>query len=324
MLPAYQPIILGTKINYFRNDSNLFMRSFLTSGTIPTDDISSLYNKRIKAAVLRLDKIDPVISGNKWFKLRYYLEDAKNKRKKNIITFGGAWSNHILATAAACNKEGLHCTGIIRGEQPVEFSPTLLQAKAWGMELVFVSRSDYRDHFIPEGMLDPESYVIKEGGYGEPGARGASTILQCCQEKYTHYCCAAGTGTMTAGLINALSPAQKLISISVMKNNRELENKISALLTRKNQDPNISPQWQVFHDYHFDGYAKYQPGLLQFMNDFYRQSSIPTDFVYTGKLFYAIADLIQKDFFEAGSNILLIHSGGLQGNASLRKGTLIF
>ncbi len=273
---------------------------------------------KIEADVLRLDKIHPLVSGNKWFKLRYYIEEAKQQGKKNILTFGGAWSNHIIATAAACHLNGLKATGMIRGEEAPELSPTLQQAKAIGMQLIFISREDYRKKKIP-GDLNDDTYVINEGGSGMKGVEGAATILDHCQkENYTHICCAAGTGTMTAGLAKAARRGTTIISISVMKNNPEIgENIISLSGTNKNDVV-------LLQDHHFGGYAKYQPALLHFMNDLYRQTGIPTDFVYTGKLFYAINDLAFKKYFPPRSKLLLIHSGGLQGNSSLDNGTLIF
>jgi 1-aminocyclopropane-1-carboxylate deaminase len=279
---------------------------------ISIERISAFFATELEVDVLRLDKIHPVISGNKWFKLRYYIEDAKAQNKKTIVTFGGAWSNHIIATAAAGKLHGLKTIGIIRGEKPLELSTTLQQAEEAGMKLVFVSREDYSKKIIPPGN---EGYIINEGGYGNLGAEGASTILDHCPNDFTHYCCAAGTGTMAAGLANRVS---KVVAVSVLKNNHSLEREIATLL----RDSAIAPA--IIHDYHFDGYAKYQPELLQFMNDLYRHTGIPTDFVYTAKLFYAVRDLISKSFFPTGSRILLIHSGGLQGNLSLRKGTLMF
>ncbi len=271
------------------------------------------------AAVLRLDKIHPLVSGNKWFKLRYYLQEAKEQNKKTIVTFGGAWSNHILATAAACKINQLNCIGIIRGEEAATLSPTLIQAKELGMQLIFISREDYAKKKIPAEINKEENYFINEGGYGTTGADGAATILDYCKkETYTHICCAVGTGTMMAGLIKGTSPQQQIIGISVLKNNIELETSIKSLI-----NPEVT-NFKVIHDYHFGGYAKYKPALIDFMNTFYQQTNIPSDFVYTGKLFYGITDLIRTDFFSPGSRLLLIHSGGLQGNSSLSKGTLIF
>jgi len=183
--------------------------------------------------------------------------------------------------------------------------------------LHFISREDYAEKKIPASLNNSQYYFINEGGYGENGAKGAATISeQFNHENYTHICCAVGTGTMMAGLCNATS--QKITGISVMKNNLELEGSVRSLLHDKTK------AFDIIHDYHFGGYAKHKLALINFMNEFYRQTGIPSDFVYTGKLFYAIADLIQKGFFEKGSRLLLIHSGGLQGNISLGKGTLIF
>ncbi|MDP4261526.1 MAG: pyridoxal-phosphate dependent enzyme [Bacteroidota bacterium] len=274
--------------------------------------------KGISVSVLRLDKIHPVISGNKWFKLRYYLQEAGEQHKKRIITFGGAWSNHIVATAAACKINGFVSVGLIRGEEPAVLSPTLLEAKGYGMEFCFLNRGDYSKKRIPAEWLKDEYYLIHEGGYGEKGAKGAADILQYCKTDFTHCCCAVGTGTMMAGLLNAVSPGQKVTGISVMKNNTGLEKNVRSLL---HQD---QKEWQIIHDYHFGGYAKHQPELIAFMNEFYDQTKIPSDFVYTAKLFFAVSDLIKNNFFPPGSKLLIVHSGGLQGNASLEKGKLIY
>ncbi|MBK5270450.1 MAG: 1-aminocyclopropane-1-carboxylate deaminase [Bacteroidia bacterium] len=288
---------------------------------ITTDKIQfNLFTeKKVQVNVLRLDNIHPIISGNKWFKLRYYLDEANQQNKKAIVTFGGAWSNHIIATAAVCRENNFPSFGIIRGEEFSNLSPTLIMAKELGMQLVFISREDYHLKKIPGRLNNSEYYFINEGGYGMKGAEGAATILDYCnKENYTHICCAAGTGTMTAGLIKAALPMQEVIGFSVLKNNFELEENIKSLLM------NNEKNFRLIHDYHFGGYAKYKPELIDFMNEFYRQTNIPSDFVYTAKMFYAINDLIQNNFFNSGNNLLLIHSGGLQGNASLDKGTLIF
>lgn len=287
---------------------------------VRVDTITDLFHGGIEASVLRLDQLHPVISGNKWFKLRYYLEEAKTLDKKNIVTFGGAWSNHIVATAAACHFNGLNSTGIIRGEEPAGLSATLRQAREFGMQLIFTPRTEYSARQLPAALNSANNFIIPEGGYGAAGARGAATILQYVHSTYTHYCCAAGTGTMTAGLVNAVNDEQQVIAISVLKNNRSLEEQIKSLVIPSEKQVN----WQLLHDYHFGGYAKYELRLLEFMNDFYSKSGIPSDFVYTGKLFYAVNDLIEKKFFPPGSRLLIIHSGGLQGNASLGKGTLMF
>jgi len=290
----------------------------LSFESITVDTISSFYKKEIAVDILRLDKISSFVSGNKWFKLRYYLDEVKAKQKKGILTFGGAWSNHILATAAICKMNGLNSIGIIRGEELKPLSFTLLKAKEMGMQLYFISRTAYQNKEIPSIPQSDEYYMVNEGGYGEAGSKGASTVLGYCNKSYSHYCCAVGTGTMMAGIINAIAPDQQVTGISTMKNNTALPEMIQTLVksTEKN--------WQLIQDYHFGGYAKYQIPLLEFMNNFYMETNIPSDFVYTGKLFFAISDLIGKNYFPPHSKLLLIHSGGLQGNTSLPDGALIF
>lgn len=274
----------------------------------------------IEMEMLRLDKIHPSISGNKWFKLRFYLEEALRLGKKRVITFGGPWSNHLLATAAACRQIRIECTGVVRGEKPAVFSDTLQKAAGMGMHLEFLDRRAFRANKHPSAWLDDENYFIPQGGYGLPGVNGAATITEYMDPlgNYTHILCAVGTGTMLAGLVRSARPGQRITGISVMKNNMQLEDDIRRLLM-----PSDIP-FQLLHDYHFGGYAKCNQELLRFMNDWYSHTGIPTDFVYTGKLCYAATDLSQQNFFPAGSRVLLIHSGGLTGNVSLKKGTLIF
>lgn len=274
----------------------------------------------IEMEMLRLDKIHPLVSGNKWFKLRYYLEEALQLGKKRVITFGGAWSNHILATAAACRLHQIACTGIIRGEKPRELSASLREAVQLGMHLVFMDRETYNSQQPPPELQQEENFIIPQGGYGSPGVIGAAMIAGHIDPSrgYTHILCATGTGTMLAGLALSSRPQQIVTGISVMKNNFQLEEETRNLL------PGGKNNFQLLHEYHSGGYAKYTPGLISFMNDFYRVTGIPTDIVYTGKLCYAAADLVQKKYFPEGSRLLLIHSGGLSGNASLKKGTLIF
>jgi 1-aminocyclopropane-1-carboxylate deaminase len=287
--------------------------------TIDSVNLPVFSKKDISVSVLRLDRIHPLISGNKWFKLQFYIQDAIENKKRHIITFGGAYSNHIIATAAACRLYKLACTGIIRGEEPAWLSPTLQAAKRLGMQFAFISREDYSIKKIPPGLNHNGHYLINEGGYGAMGAKGAATIADHFNKNdFTHICCAAGTGTMIAGLIKASLPGQSIIGISVMKNNTSLEHEVRSLLHEKQR------QFTIVHDYHFGGYAKHTAGLISYMNEFYSQTNIPSDFVYTARLFYAVQDLASTGFFPGGSRLLLVHSGGLQGNASLSKGTLIF
>jgi 1-aminocyclopropane-1-carboxylate deaminase/D-cysteine desulfhydrase-like pyridoxal-dependent ACC family enzyme len=269
--------------------------------------------------VLRLDLMHPIISGNKWFKLRYFLEEAKQQNKNGILTFGGAWSNHILATAYACKQEGFDCTLVIRGEKPVQVSHTLRRVEELGAEIIYVARNEYREMKRTGVLRKPDYLVIPEGGYGEAGVRGASTIGEFFAGKnYSHIICAGGTGTMAAGLLRNLDQHQSLIVVSVLKGFTTLEEEI------KQQAGPSEGHLEVNHDFHFGGYAVAKPPLISYMNKFYSDTRIPTDFVYTGKLFFGLDQLIREGFFPARSRVLAIHSGGIQGNESLEKGTLIF
>ena len=288
------------------------------------DPLPSLYKFHTKADVLRLDIIHPVISGNKWFKLKPYLEDMQQTGKKIILTFGGAFSNHIVATAAAANIAGFQSVGIIRGEKPPQLSPTLLDAISYGMDLHFISRENYKTGNIPAAIYkeypEDDIYIVPAGGYGEKGMLGAKKILSTLPTgQYSHILAACGSGTMLAGLLASALPHQKLIGISALKNNFSLQNEIRALLPSKTDEG-----CHLVYDYHFGGYAKWNNKLISFMNDWYRKNEIPSDFVYTAKLFYALNDLAQKKYFTEENRILAIHSGGLQGNRSLPNGTLIF
>lgn len=279
-----------------------------------------LSSKNVYLDVLRLDKIHPVISGNKWFKLKYHLDNYDAGNKNGILTYGGAWSNHIVATACACYLKKIDCIGIIRGERPPQLSETLKQATAFGMQLIFASREDYRKQSA--GFLasieneHPNFYIIPEGGAGAIGEKGAAEILELVPgSNYSHIVCAVGTGTMLNGIRKVVYPNQETIGIVVLKGWS-----VESAFKKENS----APKEKMYFNYHFGGYAKYTSELLLFMNEFYKQTGIPTDFVYTGKLAFAIYDLIKKDQFTANSRILMIHSGGLQGNASLQKGSLIF
>ena len=293
--------------------------------SVDTLNLPVLLEKQVQASILRLDKIHPHISGNKLFKLKYYLQDAIALGKQTIVTFGGPYSNHIIATAAACSLNGLASLGVIRGEKATDLSHTLKSAAEYGMKLFFISREQYKTKRLPVDISDytgeNDFYIINEGGFGEKGVIGATEILTCCRkELYTHICCAVGTGTMLAGLITSSLNEQHITGISVLKNNYELEINVKQLLGKNIQKNNFN----ILHEYHFGGYAKHSRELISFMNEFYETTAIPTDFVYTGKLIFAVHDLVQKEYFPVGSNILIIHSGGLQGNTSLESGTLMF
>jgi 1-aminocyclopropane-1-carboxylate deaminase len=272
--------------------------------------------------VMRLDQFHPVVSGNKWFKLRHYIADAQKSGKDTIATFGGAYSNHIVATAFACKASGLQCIGVIRGEKPPHLSPSLEDALQVGMKLFFVSREAYTNRQLLIQQFAAENiYWIDEGGYGSKGMLGAKDILHAADtSNYSHIICACGTGTTLSGLVAAALPSQLCIGISVLKGHENLAQNVMKLLPGTHQET----LFQVFHDYHFGGYAKHPPQLIAWMNELWRSEQVPTDIVYTAKLMYAVKDLATKNYFDHTNKILIIHSGGLQGNRSLPAGTLEF
>lgn len=281
-----------------------------------------LTNQQISLDVLRLDKIDPIVSGNKWFKLKYYFEEAKSLEKTTVATFGGAWSNHIVAVAFAAREAGFKSIGVIRGEKPTQLSTTLEMAVQYGMNLHFVTRDQYRRKAeVIENFSQPAWYWINEGGFGAPGAKGASEILKILDTlSYSHIIAAVGTGTMLAGLVLGSAPYQNILGISSMKGNFSLMQQIEELTERKPQHVSFD----INHDYHFGGYGKHPHQLITFMNDVYTAHQLPLDIVYTGKTFYAIKDMTEKMVFNRGSKLLMVHSGGLQGNKSLPEKLLAF
>ncbi|HRP33486.1 MAG TPA: pyridoxal-phosphate dependent enzyme [Agriterribacter sp.] len=281
--------------------------------------------KRLHLAILRLDKIHPIVSGNKWFKLQYYLREATEKGYQTLLTFGGAYSNHIAATAYAAKAHGFNAIGVIRGEQPQQWSHTLQEASAQGMQLTFLPRNEFAQikrnasaKWIEQRF--GKVYAIPEGGYGKLGKHGAADILRIADTSiYTHFVSAVGTGTTVAGILQASGANQHVSGISVMKNNFGLADEIQKL----SDSPEL-PEFRLIHDYHFGGYARYSTELLDFMNNFYRTTHIPLDFVYTAKMMFGVFDLIRNDYYPPGSVILAIHTGGLQGNESLPPGRLLF
>jgi 1-aminocyclopropane-1-carboxylate deaminase len=273
----------------------------------------------VQASVLRLDEIHATISGNKWFKLRFHIEAALARGCTQLVTFGGNWSNHLVATACICRLYGLPCTGMVRGEA-VE-TATLQAAAGYGMQLRFVSRANYRLYQQQPGSLRgfENACIVPEGGATPLGAKGAAAIATFYDAAaFNHLVCAVGTGTMLAGLLPAAPPAQKITGINVLKGGPFQQTAIAQLA------PGFEDRYTLLNEFHWGGYARHSPALFTFMNHWFTATGIPSDFVYTGKLFYAFDRLLQQGYFKTGSRVLLIHSGGLQGNASLPKGTLIF
>lgn len=277
------------------------------------------YQKKVAALdMLRLDQIHPVVSGNKWFKLRLNMKYATEHNFKTIVTSGGGFSNHLIATAFTARKFGLSSVGIVRGKYD-KLTPTLQACRDEGMELIFVTKEDYKNHNEPDWAnefvrLFDEILFVPEGGANEWGRAGASLLSRFVADNYTHVLIAVGSGTTLIGLRNSLPSEQHILGLVPMKGGDYLHKYIATHLHEgKNKN------WQLNDDYHFGGFGKWNPELIRFMNDFYTENKIPLDIVYTSKMMYGLQQLLLNNDFSVSDRILCIHSGGLQGNMSVRN-----
>ena len=265
----------------------------------------------ITLIIRRLDLVHPQISGNKFFKLKYNFLEAKRQGYQHILSFGGAYSNHIAATAFAAQQFGFKSVGVIRGEELADrpLNPTLATAQQFGMKLHFVSRDEYRRKQRPEYLAElarhfPEHYVIPEGGTNALAIQGCQEILKDSDAQFDVICCAVGTGGTISGLIEASHAHQQILGFSALKGSF-LKDEVAQLTKKTN--------WNILDDYCCGGYAKTSAALVQFIRDFEAEFSIPLEQVYTAKMLMGIFDLIEKNYFPARSKLLVIHSGGLQG-----------
>lgn len=269
----------------------------------------------LKFWIKREDLLHEHISGNKYRKLRYNLQRAYEQGFTTLLTFGGAFSNHIAAAAAAGHEFGFKTIGIIRGDELkndvhlFENNPTMKFAKSCGMQFKFVSREDYRLKETPEFIAQlheefGEFYLVPQGGTNELAVKGCEEILTIEDDKFNFVTCAMGTGGTISGIINSAKPHQLVLGFPALKDDF-LENEIKKYI--------VNDSWQLIKDYHFGGFAKINPDLVRFMNDFHHQTGVVLDPIYTGKMIYGIVDLHKKNFFPPNANILAIHTGGLQG-----------
>lgn len=236
--------------------------------------------------------------------------EAQEKGFDKVLTFGGAFSNHIVATAAAAAALEMKSIGVIRGEEHLPLNPSLSQAASFGMEFVYVDRETYRKKAELDWSDDyPDCYLIPEGGTNALAVKGCEEIVQ--DSSFDVVCCACGTGGTIAGLINSLEEGQKAIGFPALKGADFLKEEIQQYVKQAD--------WDLCQDYHFGGYAKVDKSLIDFINHFKQEQGIPLDPVYTGKLFFGVFDLIAKDYFREGSCLLLIHTGGLQGIAGMNQ-----
>lgn len=266
----------------------------------------------ISVSMKREDLIHPYISGNKFRKTKYNLLQAKAENQETILTFGGAFSNHIAAVAYAGKEKGFKTIGIIRGEElrdKIQENPTLQFAQECGMEFEFVSRADYRLKSEPEFLEKLKNkfgafYLLPEGGTNELAIRGCEEILSPDDSKFDYICISVGTGGTISGIINSILPHQKVLGFPALKGDF-LKDEIRDFVENNN--------WELITDYHFGGYGKVSPELIAFINQFYKENNIPLDPIYTGKMVFGVIDLICKNYFPENSKILMIHTGGIQG-----------
>lgn len=280
-----------------------------------------LKNKKgIQLFIKREDLLHLHISGNKYRKLFYNLQEAKQQHKTTLLTFGGAFSNHISATAYAGQLHGFKTIGVIRGEEleeKIQDNPTLLFAQQQGMQFYFVTREVYRNTSSEEFIEELKTkfgnfYLIPEGGTNDLAVKGCEEILNADDQRFDYICSSVGTGGTISGLINASKTHQKVLGFPALKGNF-LHSEITKFVNKSKNN------WQLITDYHFGGYAKLSKELIAFINNFKSNYNIPLDPIYTSKLMYGIFDMIRTNKFEDNSKILAIHTGGLQGIAGMNK-----
>jgi 1-aminocyclopropane-1-carboxylate deaminase len=273
----------------------------------------------------RDDLLHSEVSGNKWRKLKYNLQEATNQQQERLLTFGGAYSNHIYATAAAGRMFGFETIGVIRGEENLPLNPTLQFARDCGMQLHYVDRTTYANKYqweFLESLSDQfgSYYLLPEGGSNSFAVKGCAEIIPEIDFNFDYICCACGTGGTLAGLAASLSIGKKAIGFSSLKGGEFLEREVKQVLKAYRHAFDLEAQrlinYQIITDYHFGGYAKTSAELIQFIQRFERHHGILLDQVYTGKMMAGIYDMIQQGRFEPGSTIVALHTGGLQGRSA--------
>lgn len=276
----------------------------------------------VQLYIKRDDLIHPLVSGNKWRKLKYNLLEASKQGHKTILTFGGAFSNHIYSMAAAGALYGFKTIGIIRGEETMPLNPTLEFAQSKGMELQYISRTEYRekdsDHFINKLKEEyGEFYLVPEGGSNALALPGVAELVSEINIPFDYLCTAIGTGGTMAGLISTKQVRYKTIGFAALKGEDYLEEEVRSLI--KSTGESVPTNWEIMHNYHFGGYAKMKKELALFIRDFEAADNIPLDPVYTSKMLFGVFDLIKKGYFEKGKTIIALHTGGLQGKAGMEQ-----
>jgi 1-aminocyclopropane-1-carboxylate deaminase len=262
----------------------------------------------IELYIKRDDLIHPIISGNKWRKLSGILSHYDKTTYREIITFGGAFSNHLVATAASCAILKIPCTGIIRGEEPKQLNGVLKLCEMYGMRLRFVSREEYKEHNRQLGIYE-EKLFIPEGGACEQGTLGCFEVLREIELKeISKVFVACGTGTTIAGMskfMDSTNDGTPLYGIQVLKGN--------GYIAKDLQDVYGIHNVTIYDEFHCGGYAKTSPELMDFIKEFTSETGILLDPVYTGKMMLAIKKLCISGDIKKGDKVIAIHTGGLTG-----------
>ncbi len=268
-------------------------------------------NNEIEVFIKRLDLIDPFISGNKLFKLKHNVDRALLEEKNMLITFGGAFSNHILATAAYAKKKNIDCLAIVRGEEYSELNPLLTLAKEYGMNFCFVSRKEYAkrndNNYISELIRKyKKAFIVPEGGNNKLGVLGAEEILETQDKSFDYIICPIGTGATLSGIVNSSNRSQKVIGINCINDTKDINKNISQKTNKNN--------WEIINEFNFGGFAKFDNLLTEYLKKFKLNYKITLDLNYTTKMFFGFEKLIERRYFHRKSKVLLIHTGGIYGN----------
>jgi 1-aminocyclopropane-1-carboxylate deaminase/D-cysteine desulfhydrase-like pyridoxal-dependent ACC family enzyme len=279
-------------------------------------DLPSWGSEEQQISMLRLDAIHPIISGNKWFKLQYNLEAAVQQKCTGILTFGGAFSNHLIATAAAAQANKLSSIGMVRGmlDPTKELNPVLQQCQNYGMKIFFLSREDYAQKeklpFLEKlNKKYPQYYIIPEGGANEEGRKGMVSLAQYIPHNCSHILLCVGSGTTFAGLRNALPLSQQLMGFAPMKGGNYLSKEIQNHIQTQQDN-----HWEISDQFHYGGFGKITEEVINFMHQFDQQYGFKLDRVYTAKMMMGLKQLLSEKAFPSNAKILCIHSGGLTGN----------
>ncbi len=300
------------------NTALLALEQTFQASSLERIDDALLNQHDIELWIKRDDQLHPIISGNKWRKLKYLIRHALERDAHTLISMGGAYSNHLHALGFVGKMLGLQTIGYIRGECPSPLTPTLQDLQDWGMDLRFISRGDYRQLRHYHGWQDlpnlkARQYWLPEGGAQPLALKGIAEMIHEINIPYDWLCVPCGTGTSLAGMIKSASNTVHLLGFAALNHAEFLRADIAKLIAIPFYN------WQVNLDYHCGGFAKTTPALLDFINTFEQRTGIPLEPIYTGKMLYGLYDLIANNYFPLGTKIIAIHTGGLQGNRGLTR-----